>query len=360
LCVCLSSGKCSSASQQRKKKRKKEIKETRRQMDVYSNASTWLQHSPTQVAQSSPAVQNDIADSQRPPNSNDWKDRSPSVSDSNGASTVSGSIDLHDFGLGDLSGKHRVHALMTRLPYAIPNEPDWVYPAPQTSSTSLAASSPFFNYPNNFFLSSVPSPYNAMSYGSSSWSPQPGQVPLSTYSTLNGATSANSQSSTSQPSQTNIECVPYLPLAVYALSHLLQPCLNDPQHINATAFIFPASQHSPTSIPASSTIAFSVPSIIFIIYSIHACISPPSGIQPFPNSTKSTTVTVATATGVPGHSISICTPCPPPSIRYSTIFVLYRIIAVRFSRLSIPEPARGVSQRHQILSSVEEFFRWSP
>ena len=96
-----------------RKKRKKEIKETHRQMDVYSNASTWLQHSPTQVAQSSPSVQNDIADSQRPPNSNDWKDRSPSVSDSNGASAVSGSIDLHDFGLGDLSGKHRVHARMT-------------------------------------------------------------------------------------------------------------------------------------------------------------------------------------------------------------------------------------------------------
>ena len=175
-------------------------------MDVYSNASTWLQHSPTQVAQSSPSVQNDIADSQRPPSSNDWKDRSPSVSDSNGASAVSGSIDLHDFGLGDLSGKHRVHALMT-LPYANPNEPDWVYPAPQTSSTSIAASSPFFNYPNNFFLSSVPSPYNAMSYGSSSWSPQPGQVPLSTYSTLNGATSANSHALPSQPSQTNIKCV---------------------------------------------------------------------------------------------------------------------------------------------------------
>lgn len=77
-------------------------------MDVYSNASTWLQHSPTQVAQSSPVVQNDIAGS-RPSNSNDWKDPSPpSASDSNGPSAVSGNIDLHDFGLGDLSGKHRV------------------------------------------------------------------------------------------------------------------------------------------------------------------------------------------------------------------------------------------------------------
>jgi protein phosphatase 1 regulatory subunit 10 len=201
-----SSGKCCSAPHNReRKKKKKEIKETHRQMDVFSNASAWLQHSPAQVAQSSPAVQNDIADPQRPPTSTDWKDRPPSASGSNGASAVSGNIDLHDFGLGDLSGKHRVHAPMT------PNGPDWVYPAPQTSSTSLTSSSPFFNYPNNFFLSSVPSPYNAMGYGPSSWAPQPGQVPLSTYSTLNGATSANSQTPPSQLPQTNIEWVPWFP-----------------------------------------------------------------------------------------------------------------------------------------------------
>jgi hypothetical protein len=77
-------------------------------MDVFSNTSAWLQHSPTRVAQSSSqVVQNDLADSQRPPNSTDWKDPSPTASGSNGAS---GNIDLHDFGLGELSGKHRVHA----------------------------------------------------------------------------------------------------------------------------------------------------------------------------------------------------------------------------------------------------------
>jgi len=189
------------------REREKRKKRLRRPMDVYSNASSWLQHSPTQVAQPSPVVQNDIADSQRPSNSNDWKGPPPSTSDSNGASAVSGNIDLHDFGLGDLSGKHRVHAPMICLLDALPNEPDWVYPAPQASSTSLATSSPFFNYSNNFFLPSVPAPYNAMGYASSSWSPQPGQVPLSTYSTLNGATSANSQAPPPQPSQTNIECV---------------------------------------------------------------------------------------------------------------------------------------------------------
>jgi len=105
------------------------------------------------------------------------------------------------------------HALQIRLPYAMSNEPDLtgLYPAPQTSSSSLTAPSSFFNYSNNFFLPSVPAPYNAMTYGSSSWSPQPGQVPLSTYSTLNGATSTHSQIPPSHPSQANIECVPWLP-----------------------------------------------------------------------------------------------------------------------------------------------------
>lgn len=176
-------------------------------MDVYSNASSWLQHSPTQVAQPSPVVPSDISDSQRPPNSNDWKNPPPSASDSNGAAAVSGNIDLHDFGLGDISGKHRMHPCP--LLCVLPNKPDWVSPAPQTSS-SLATPSPFFNYSNNFFLPSVPAPYNAMTYGSSSWSPQPGQVPLSTYSTLNGATSANSHAPPPQSSQTNIECVLWL------------------------------------------------------------------------------------------------------------------------------------------------------
>ena len=86
-------------------------------------------------------------------------------------------------------------------------EPDWtIHPAPQTSSTSLTTPSTFFNYPTNFFLPSVSAPYNAMNYGTTTWSPQPGQVPLSTYSTLNGATST-SQSPSSQPSQPNIEYV---------------------------------------------------------------------------------------------------------------------------------------------------------
>ena len=151
MCVCRSSGKCiARLTTEKEKKRKKEIKETRRQMDVYSNASAWLQHSPAQVTQSSPAVQNDIADSQRPPSSTDWKDRPPSTSDSNGASAVSGNIDLHDFGLGDLSGKHRVHALMTRLTGYIqrhrrPRRP--LPPLPPSSTTPTISFSPPYLLP---------------------------------------------------------------------------------------------------------------------------------------------------------------------------------------------------------------------
>ncbi len=102
------------------------------------------------------------------------------------------------------------------------------YPAPQTSSTSLTAPSTFFNYPSNFFLPSVPAPYNGMNYGTTNWSPQPGQVPLSTYSTLNGATSSTSQSSSSQSSQPNIECVTRLTAHILALfTHRFQSCIND-------------------------------------------------------------------------------------------------------------------------------------
>jgi hypothetical protein len=147
-------GKCSSAPHNRERKKgKKEIKETRRQMDVYSNASAWLQHSSTQVAQSSPAAQNDIADPQRPPSSTDWKDRPPSTSDSNGASAVSGNIDLHDFGLGDLSGKHRVHAPMTRQMgltgyiqrHRRPQRPS--PPLPPSSTTPTISFSPLYPLP---------------------------------------------------------------------------------------------------------------------------------------------------------------------------------------------------------------------
>lgn len=146
-------------------------------------------------------------------------------------------------------------------------EPDWTtHPAPQTSSTSLTAPSTFFNYPSNFFLPSVPAPYNAMNYGTTTWSPQPGQVPLSTYSTLNGATSSTSQSS-SHPSQPNIECVTRLTAHIFALlTHRFQPCIDDSQ---PSTFIFPTSQWLSTAIiTASPTITFPVPSLIFIIYCI--------------------------------------------------------------------------------------------
>ncbi|KAG2746140.1 hypothetical protein P692DRAFT_20886954 [Suillus brevipes Sb2] len=45
---------------------------------------------------------------------------------------------------------------------------------------------------NPFYLSSAPGPYNAVSYGSMSWTDPQTNLPLSNYSTLNDATSATS------------------------------------------------------------------------------------------------------------------------------------------------------------------------
>ncbi|THH13327.1 hypothetical protein EW146_g6870, partial [Bondarzewia mesenterica] len=138
-------------------------------MDIYSSATAWLQQQQQQAQQQ---VQQSDSQSVQRLASADWKETAPGT---NGAATttpVQGSIDLSDFGLGDLS-------------------------VPQASSSSLASpSNSFFNFAQNYF--SVPGPYNAMGYGTTSWSNQPGQVPLSTYSTLNGATT-----STAGPTQTS-------------------------------------------------------------------------------------------------------------------------------------------------------------
>ncbi|KAG6878343.1 hypothetical protein C0993_008101 [Termitomyces sp. T159_Od127] len=82
-------------------------------------------------------------------------------------------------------------------------------PVPSTSTTS---SQQFFSYPQqNYFA--IPAPFNTMAYGSSSWpTTTQSHVPLSNYSTLNGATtsaatsasastSSSSTPSSSQPQQ---------------------------------------------------------------------------------------------------------------------------------------------------------------
>ncbi|KAG1753275.1 hypothetical protein EDB19DRAFT_1668370 [Suillus lakei] len=128
-------------------------------MDLYSNAQNWAQNLTGGT-----------------PSTDDWKEQS---SPTNGAGGPPGttaqqpSLDLSDYTIGDLAG-------------------------PSTSS-SISQPPAYYGGPfNPFYLPSVPGPYNAVPYGSMSWTnPQP-HLPLSNYSTLNGATSTTSQQSSSQ------------------------------------------------------------------------------------------------------------------------------------------------------------------
>ncbi|KAG2150329.1 uncharacterized protein EDB93DRAFT_1084239 [Suillus bovinus] len=129
-------------------------------MDLYSNAQNWTQNLTGGT-----------------PSTDDWKEQS---SPTNGAGGPPGStaqqpsLDLSDYTIGDLAG-------------------------PSTSS-SISQPPAYYGGPfNPFYLSSVPGPYNAVPYGSMSWTNPQTHLPLSNYSTLNGATSTtSSQQSTSQ------------------------------------------------------------------------------------------------------------------------------------------------------------------
>ncbi|KAG1767704.1 hypothetical protein EV702DRAFT_1146166 [Suillus placidus] len=129
-------------------------------MDLYSNAQNWTQNLTGGT-----------------PSTDDWKEQS---SPTNGAGVPPGttaqqpSLDLSDYTIGDLAG-------------------------PSTSS-SISPPPAYYGGPfNPFYLSSVPGPYNAVPYGSMSWTNPQTHLPLSNYSTLNGATSAtSSQQSASQ------------------------------------------------------------------------------------------------------------------------------------------------------------------
>ncbi|KAG2114708.1 uncharacterized protein F5147DRAFT_677688 [Suillus discolor] len=129
-------------------------------MDLYSNAQNWTQNLTGGT-----------------PSTDDWKEQS---SPTNGAGGPPGtaaqqpSLDLSDYTIGDLAG-------------------------PSTSS-SISQPPAYYGGPfNPFYLSSVPGPYNAVPYGSMSWTNPQTHLPLSNYSTLNGATSTtSSQQSASQ------------------------------------------------------------------------------------------------------------------------------------------------------------------
>ncbi|EIN10172.1 hypothetical protein PUNSTDRAFT_125152 [Punctularia strigosozonata HHB-11173 SS5] len=69
-----------------------------------------------------------------------------------------------------------------------------------TNPLSTPSASFFQPYQQNYFISGAPGPYNAIPYGSSPW-PSTSQVPVSSYSTLNGATTSPHLSQPSPPPQ---------------------------------------------------------------------------------------------------------------------------------------------------------------
>ncbi|KAA1465951.1 hypothetical protein DENSPDRAFT_868138 [Dentipellis sp. KUC8613] len=145
-------------------------------MDIYASATAaWLQQQQQQQQhqQQQPSQQpihNDPHASLQRPLSSDWKDPSSSSSATTTPTPSATPIDLSDFGLGDLS-------------------------AP---SSSALANPSFFPFTNQFYLPNLSSPYNAMSYVNGSWPNSQGSVPLSNYSTLNGATTSNAPSQQQQ------------------------------------------------------------------------------------------------------------------------------------------------------------------
>ncbi|KAI0052614.1 hypothetical protein FA95DRAFT_1239507 [Auriscalpium vulgare] len=143
-------------------------------MDVYPNATSWLQQTSSQQA----ALQSDAQASQRHPS--DWKDAVTPNGSGASTSNPQAPFDLSEFVLGDLS-------------------------TPPSSASPLSSPSAFFGVQNNFLFPPGPSAYNAMTYGAPSWANQPGQVPLSNYSTLNGATSHGVSSSSHQSAQAIID-----------------------------------------------------------------------------------------------------------------------------------------------------------
>ncbi|KAI0959243.1 hypothetical protein AcW1_004123 [Taiwanofungus camphoratus] len=137
----------------------------------YTNAAAWLQSQPI------PDLQAVGHDGQHPAN-DDWKE--PVAGAQAGAGSAPApppSMDLNGFGLGDIS-------------------------VPTSSASPVSNPSPaFFTFPqHSFYLSSAPGPYNAVAYGAPQWSNPGSQLPLSSYSSLNGATSTSSPSNQqSQP-----------------------------------------------------------------------------------------------------------------------------------------------------------------
>jgi protein phosphatase 1 regulatory subunit 10 len=175
-------------------------------MDLYS-APSWLQHQP-QPQQHSPESHHEG----RPLSADAWKERASSAGTTAGVTqsptTSQTTLDLSDFtNLADVPGEHvlpsayMLYVTRSRDKAQVCDAYVRLAAIPHPTSVSPPAQ-PFFGsfQHNGFFLQSPTASYNVMPYGSSGWNQTP-QLPLSNYSSLNGATSSAAGASQPQLSQ---------------------------------------------------------------------------------------------------------------------------------------------------------------
>lgn len=172
------------------------VVETKKERKVAMDYNQWVQ-----LAESSQLAHHE----QRPASSlDDWaKDRSNNAPQS-ASSPVSNSsptldININEFTtLGDLGGMLSFSCVASVGANALMDLSD--IPASSTAAPSSPQQSFYAPFQHNGFF--VPSPYTTMAYGTTPWSSQ-NPLPLSNYSSLNGATtsSASSSSSTQQSTQ---------------------------------------------------------------------------------------------------------------------------------------------------------------
>jgi protein phosphatase 1 regulatory subunit 10 len=172
----------------------------------FHNSSPWLQHQPPpQYASESQTIPHEPS---RTISADTWKDQSaPSLTPQ--IQPVQPSLDLSDFALSDLSGEHNVeHCLRCfhrpQLPFPDPNLT--AIPSSSTAPSVATATAPEAStqsYYSTFpaYYSHSPASYNTIPYSEWSGSSQSAQLPLSSYSSLNGATTTSTTISV-QPSQT--------------------------------------------------------------------------------------------------------------------------------------------------------------
>ena len=179
----------------------------------YSPGTSWLQQQHVSDVNDGRASTND-----------DWKGASSGTSGA-GPSGVQPSMDLSDFGL-DLSGEQFVH--QHRVPELTPC--GW-HPAPSSSNPLQQQQQQqqpqyySFAHHGNYFLAGTPGAYSTIPYTTSSWpaAASASSLPLSSYSSLNGATSATPTSATSSqsssppppPQHLMIECAICCPSSVF-------------------------------------------------------------------------------------------------------------------------------------------------